>query len=196
MSGRLPVLDPAAMSEQQRAFAATFSSGRRAAPDAAFRLVGPDGVLIGPPAVWVLQPALGMALQQLGGEVRFGLTLSDRAAEAVVLVIAEHEHSAFELFAHVRAAARAGWTDDEIALIRSGGEPAGASPEELAALRIGRQLLAGPLDGAQYAEAVELLGGGTPGRALLFELATLVGYYRMLALQLAVFDILPPDAAR
>ena len=192
MSERLPELPPGDMTPARREFAATFTTGRRASSDATFRLARPDGTLIGPPAIWVQQPALGMALQHLGGEVRYGLGLSDRAAEAVVLVIAERERSPFELFAHVQAAARAGWSDDDIAVIRAGGEPAGASDDELAALRIGTRLHERALDAAEFADAVERLGGGALGRERLFELTTLVGYYRMLALQLAVFGVEPP----
>lgn len=189
---RLERLRPEDMTPEQRAFAGLFTSGRRAAPDAAFRLADDDGVLQGPPAAWVLQPSLGTALQHLGGEVRFGLSLPDRAAEAVVLAVAEHEGSPFEIFAHVRAAERAGWTAEDIAVIRAGGEPSGADETELCALRTGRALLAGGLDDDTFADAVEGLGGGAVGREHLFELSTLVGYYRMVAGQLRLFGIEPP----
>jgi len=176
------------MTAEQREFAATFTTGRRAAADATFRLARPDGVLIGPPAVWVLQPALGMALQHLGGEIRYRLTLSDRAAEAVVLVIGERENSAFELFAHTQAAEKAGWSAEQIAAICAGCEPSGATEEELAVLRLGTTLHERPLDPDEYGDAVERLG-----HERLFELVTLVGYYKMLALQLAVFGVEPPE---
>jgi 4-carboxymuconolactone decarboxylase len=185
---RIPTLPPEDMSPEQEAFARTFTSGPRASADAAFPLSTPDGRLIGPPAIWILQPRLGMALQHLGGEVRFGLLLGDRAAEAAVLAIAEHEHSPFELFAHVRAAAKAGWSDEDIAVIRAGGTPPGATEEESAALEIARSMLIGPLEDGAADEALRRLGAER-----LMELTTLVGYYRMLAAQLAIFGIEPPE---
>jgi hypothetical protein len=45
------------------------------------------------------------------------------------------------------------------------------------------------LDAEEYAGAAEY-----PGPVRLFHLVTLVGCFRMVATQLAVFDIQPPDA--
>lgn len=184
---RLTPLPPSDMSAEQREFASTFSSGRRAASDAAFRLVNTHGELIGPPATWVLSPSLGMALQHIGGEVRYGLELADRAAEAAILVVGAREHSDFEIFAHRRAAARAGWSDDEIDQILDGTVPDAADELESTAIRLARRMLDSAPDDHEFDEAVRVLG-----TKQLFELVTLIGYYRMVALQLAVFDVRPP----
>jgi hypothetical protein len=51
-----------------------------------------------------------------------------------------------------------------------------------------RILAAGTLDDDAYAQAVSVLGTGR-----LFELCTLIGWYTMIAIQLSVFGLVPPE---
>lgn len=179
--------DPATWTEAQRALAARFTSGRRAAPTNGFVLADPSGQLTGPASTWVLSPGLGGAVEALGAQTRFELAMSDLARESVILAVAQHEDSAFERFAHEASGRTIGMTDADFAAIRDGGHAAGADAQERRILDTARTLLRdGDLDDAAYATAVDELG-----EAGLFELVTLVAYYRLAALQLRIFRVEP-----
>jgi len=189
MSPRLEPRTPDTLTPEQLEFYNIFATGPRAAPDAAFSLLDADKALTGPPSAWLLAPPLANALEKLGGAIRFGLTLTPRQSEAAIVTVAYSEAQPFELHAHLPAARKAGWTDEDLEDIRKGRDPEGASAGERAALAVARRLVdASTLDDAEYAIARDELGEGR-----LFELVTLVGYYRMMALQLNVFDIDPPS---
>ncbi|MFI5913294.1 carboxymuconolactone decarboxylase family protein [Dactylosporangium sp. NPDC051541] len=186
---RVDDVDPAAMTDAQRALYDWYSTGPRAAPDSPFALVGPDGRLQGPPAIWILSPPFGQALQQIGGAVRFGSRLPARAREIAILLVGHHHDSAFELYAHRRAGAAAGLTDADLTALAENREPAGLSDVEVCCFRVTRRVLEhGTLDDTDFADAAGVLT-----EAGLLELVTIVGYYNMVAWQLAVFDVRPPS---
>ncbi|WP_432989415.1 carboxymuconolactone decarboxylase family protein [Dactylosporangium sp. CA-233914] len=188
---RVEHVDPADMTDGQRAVYDRYATGPRAAPDNPFLLVGPDGRLQGPPAVWILSPAFGQALQQIGAAVRFGSRLPARACEIAVLLVGHHHNSPFELYAHRRAGAAAGLSEADLAALADGKEPAALSEVEWRVLRTTRLILdRGTLNDEQFRDAAGVLG-----EAGLFELVTIVGYYTMVAWQLAVFDVQPPVAS-
>jgi 4-carboxymuconolactone decarboxylase len=190
MTKRFTSPAPAEMTERQQALYKLFATGKRAQPGNPFSLVDSDGRLQGPPAAWVLVPPVGHALEQLGGAMRYELSLEPRAREIAILMVGHHHQSPFELHAHTRAGAAAGLTDGDLAALAAGQPPALATGQERAVhTATGHLLAAGTLDEAQYAAAVTVLGTGQ-----LFELVTLVGYYNMLAMQLSVFSLLPPEA--
>jgi alkylhydroperoxidase family enzyme len=191
MTGRFTSPAPGEMSEEQLAIHKLFSTGRRAAAGNAFSLVDDSGRLLGPPAVWVLSPPVGRALEQFGGAIRYELTLPARASEIAILLVAHHYQSPFELHAHTRAGAAAGLSPDDLDALATGAPPALTTETEEACYAVARRLLAaGTLDDDEYARAAGVLG--TRG---LFELSTLVGYYAMLAIQLSVFGLVPPGDA-
>ncbi|MBM2614853.1 carboxymuconolactone decarboxylase family protein [Actinoplanes sp. LDG1-06] len=185
---RVAHVDPADMTDAQRALYDRYATGPRATPDNPFLLVAPDGRLQGPPAIWVLSPTFGSALQQIGAAVRFGSALPARACEIAILLVGHHHRSPFELYAHERAGAAAGLTPADLAALADGKDPADLTEVESAVLRSTRAILDhGTLDETEFREA-----SGVLTEAGLFELVTIVGYYTMVALQLAVFDVRPP----
>jgi alkylhydroperoxidase family enzyme len=184
---RVADVDPADMTDEQRTLYDQFAAGRRAAPDSPFTLVRPDGRLQGPPAVWMLSPRFGLALQHVGGAVRFGSRLPARACEIAILLVAHHHDSPFELYAHRLAGAAAGLSPADLAALADGLLPPSASETEAAVFRTTRAVLAhGTLTGEEFTSAAGVLG-----EAALFELVTIVGWYTMVAWQLAVFDVRP-----
>jgi len=186
---RVAEIDPADLTEAQRALYEWYTTGPRAAPDSPFRLVGPDGRLQGPPSIWILSPPFGQALQQIGGVVRFGSRLPARGREIAILLVGHHHRSPFELYAHRLAGAAAGLSEADLAALADHREPAGLSDVEACMFRTTRRILdAGTLDDDEFRAAVGVLG--EPG---LLELVTIVGYYTMVAWQLAVFDVRPPS---
>jgi alkylhydroperoxidase family enzyme len=189
MTGRFTSPAPDELTPEQRGLYQLFASGRRAQPGAAFSLVDESGRLQGPPAAWVLVPPVGHALEQLGGAMRYELTLPARAREIAILLVAHHHRSPFELHAHTRAGAAAGLSPEDLDALAAGQPPALVTETERVTYAVTRRLLAdGALDDDEYKRAAGELG---PGR--LFELTTLIGYYAMLALQLSVFALVPPE---
>lgn len=187
MSERLRRLRPEEMSEPQQEIYQRFTRGRRAAPGSPFTLLHPEGGLTGPANAWLLAPPVGRALEQLGGTLRFELELSARARELAILLVAYARDSVFELHAHVPAGRAVGLTEDEIAALAAGRVPDLPAAEERAVHAATTAMIArGTLDDAEYAAASAVLGARG-----LFELVVLVGYYQLLATQLAVFGVCP-----
>lgn len=188
MTERLARIREDEMSPAQLEIYERYRTGPRAAPDSPFSLLHPEGGLIGPPNAWLLSPTVGAVLEQLGGTMRYGLALSDRCREIAILSVGFHRGSAFELYAHRPAGRAAGLTDDEIDALAGEAGPELADPAERAVLTATRAMLrTGTLDDGEFEAAVAVLG-----RPLLFELVVLVGYYQLVATQLAVFGVQPP----
>ncbi|MDG4832523.1 carboxymuconolactone decarboxylase family protein [Solwaraspora sp. WMMD1047] len=188
---RVEHVDPTRMSAGQRAVYDRYASGPRATPDNPYVLVDADGRLQGPPAIWVLSAQFGQALQQIGTAVRFGSQLPTRACEIAILLVGHHHDSPFELYAHQRAGLAAGLTEADLAALAAGAEPANLSELESCVWRTTRAVLdRGTLDEAEFHAAAAVLT-----EVGLFELVTIIGYYTMVAWQLAVFDVQPPAAS-
>jgi alkylhydroperoxidase family enzyme len=176
------------MTEEQLALYKLFASGRRAQPGTPFSLVDESGRLQGPPAAWILVPAVGRALEQLGGAMRYELTLPERAREMAILMVAHHHQSPFELHAHTRAGAAAGLSREDLDALAAGHPPALTTEDERVVYSVTQRVIAaGTLDDDEFARAAGVLGTGR-----LFELTVLIGYYTMLAVQLSVFGLVPP----
>ncbi|MEV0997830.1 carboxymuconolactone decarboxylase family protein [Nonomuraea sp. NPDC050202] len=144
-------------------------------------MVDEEGGLTGPFNAMLLSPPLGGPLQELGAAVRYRSTLTGRARELAILVVAGHHDSAFERAAHEPIARELGFTEEQLQALRDGSPLTLADPAEAAVLRVARALVAkGDLDEEEYAVL---------GERELFELTTLVGYYSTLALQLRVFRV-------
>lgn len=102
--------------------------------------------------------------------------------------MAAHEDSAFERYAHELIGRHVGLTETELEALRRAEVPSLGDPDERATTEVVQALLLrGNLDDGEFASAQRLLGA-----PVLFELMTLVGYYRTLALQLRVLRIGPP----
>lgn len=181
---RLPKLLPSGLSQEQREVYDAIAGGPRSQGPQLFRLVDPDGGLEGPFNAFLLQPGLGDALQNLGAAVRYRTSLTDRAREIAILVVATVWDSAFERYAHEAVGRAAGLSEAEIEAIRGGDDEAFQGEERVVAGCVRTLAERGDLDDGQYRAAAELLG--VPQ---LFELTTLVGYYATLALQLRVFRV-------
>lgn len=187
---RLHKLDPAALDDQQREVYDAVAGGPRAAGPQLFRLVDSDGGLEGPFNAFLLQPRLGLALQAVGSAVRYETSLTDRAREIAILVVAVHRDSAFEWHAHEAVGRHVGLSDDELEALREHRYDDLSDAVERVVARTAHLLLeVGDLDDVAYASAVDALG-----LARVFELLTLVGYYDTLALQLRVFRVGAPPA--
>lgn len=185
---RIPAPTPGELDDDAAALYRAITGGPRATGPQHFALTAEDGSLLGPFNAFLLSPALGSALQELGASVRYATSLSPRVRELAILVVAAHWDSAFERHAHEAVGVAAGLTADELHAVRQNRMPNLPDPLERAAVELSRALVAGDLDDLQWNAARELLG-----ERAIFELSTLVGYYGLLALQLRIFRVDAPS---
>jgi len=187
---RLLKLPPTALDAEQRSLYDAIATGPRARGPAAFPLIDGDGGLEGPFNAFLLQLRLGQALQALGSAVRFETSLTGRAREVAILVVAAAHDSAFEWYAHAAVGRTVGLTADELDALRSSRVEVLPDEYERMVADTALALAArGDLDDERFERAASMLG-----LPALFELLTLVGYYSLLALQLRVFRVGAPAA--
>jgi 4-carboxymuconolactone decarboxylase len=143
------------------------------------------GEVRGPIAVLLHHPASGRPLQELAAVLRFSGLLPDAAREAVILSVAAHWRDEHEWSSHEHLARAAGIGDEELALMRAGGDVSFADPVTHAAFAVARAIVSrGDLTDEEYASASSVLGD-----AELVEITVLLGYYALLAMQLRVFRV-------
>lgn len=183
---RAPRLTPDLLTPEQQALYDEICSGPRASSDRPAGPIDAAGALTGPFNAMLLSPTVGGPLQRLGAALRYRSALPDVTRELVILAVAAHHDSAYERAAHQRVAAGLGVGQAALAAIEAGGTPA-AYPETGPALDLARAILRAELpDDDAFARFRAHLEP-----AEIFELSTLVGYYSMLAVQLALFDVRP-----
>jgi 4-carboxymuconolactone decarboxylase len=149
----------------------------------------PDGSLRGPFDAMLRAPRSGAALQSVGAALRYGSVLPERVRELATLLVAAHQRSAFEWYAHAPLAAAAGLSAALVEAIRTGAPVEPHDPgERAAAVAVVQLLTTGDVDDDAWVGAVETLG-----EAGAVELTTLVGYYSLLAMQMRVLRVPLPD---
>ena len=189
MTARLHQPRPDELTPEQRDLYDRLVTGKRATGPRAFPHTDDEGRLQGPFNGMLLNPVLGDALQEVGVAVRYATSLTDRQRELATLTVAASESSAYEWAAHSHLATESGLTGPQLEAIRTGAELTLPDPAEAAVLRAARELVAtGDVSDATYTATSETLGQ-TP----LYELITLVGYYRLLALQLRTLGVQAPE---
>lgn len=187
-AARSPLVPPADLDGDQRAFYERLLSGPRARAGNVPLTDPGSGALLGPFAVMAVAPAVGEAVAQVGAAVRYETGLDPLVREAAILLVAVHERCPFEWFAHEGPARTSGLDDAQIDQIRDGGLPTGLTgAQSRALLAVDMLLRTKSLDDATYQDTRRALG-----ERGLAELVWLTGYYSMLALALAVFDPAPP----
>jgi 4-carboxymuconolactone decarboxylase len=189
--GALPWLTPSALDpSRQRLYDAitgsTRNNSRRAMP-----LTDEGGRLEGPFNAMLFSPAVGHALQALGGALRYQGTLPGRLRELAVLEVAVVRSCTFEWLSHAPLAQAAGLSADDIAALKRSDEGSGLTPTERLVRRLTRDLLTSrDLTDEQVEAAKDALG--VDGAC---ELLFLVGYYDLLALSMRVWRTPLPQAA-
>jgi len=185
MPARVAALRPDELTAEQRSLYERLTTGRRATGPRPFPLTDDEGRLQGPFNAMLFSPELGDALQNLGDAVRYATGFTARQREIATLTVAAHEDSAYEWAVHGHVGRQAGLTEAELTALRTGADHTFADPAEDAIRTATRELLTtGDLTDAAFAHAREILG-----LTRLYELITLVGYYRLLAVQLRALRV-------
>lgn len=185
--GRVHWYRPEELDEDQRVYYDALTSG----PRDLSQIMDSEGRLMGAFNARFLHPRVGMAIQQVSAELRYGSeTLTPRETELVILTVSRVEKSNFEFIAHSVNARKAGFGDEHIESLRAGTEVLGLSDAEKLVLRVTDELLAhADLDDSLFQEVVDVLG-----RVKLFDVITLVAHYRHTAMSMRVWRV-PPQPA-
>ena len=168
-AARMAKLDPAQMTEEQKAAAAELAAG-------------PRGEVRGPFNVMLRSPALMSPLQKVGEYLRFRCELDRRIAEMATLIAARHWTQNYEWSAHHPLALKAGLKAEIAQAIAEGRRPAGmAQDEEITYDLLTEALQNKSVSDATYERAVRQFGEQN-----LVDLLAIAGYYGLLAMLLNV----------
>jgi 4-carboxymuconolactone decarboxylase len=175
---RMPDLDPAKLSpEQRKVYDAILS--------------GPRGHVVGPLKVWLQSAELADKAQALGAFCRFGTSLPPRLSELAILITGAHWQAGFEWHAHAPMGLKAGLDAAAIEAIRVGKTPNLAKPDEAAVYAFASELLkTRKVSDATYSRAVAALG-----ERGVIELVGILGYYGLISMTINAFEVPLPDGA-
>lgn len=183
--GRLPWLHPDCLSEEQRGLYEAIVGGPRVTRGNRSAVCDEDGRLKGPFNALLFMPGVGMALQELGAQIRYGTVLTDRQREIATLLTAVHHRSENEKITHRRLASELGLSEEALRAVDQSQSHRTFSAEEDIVLRVGKSLLEeGDLSDELYFEITDSLG-----EQALCELVALIGYYSLLAMHLRVWRV-------
>lgn len=176
---RVPEVNPDRLSEEQRKIHDMIVSTR-------------GGVIQGPFAMWIRNPNLAAAANQLGNALRLQGKLEPRLFEIIILVVARHWSAQYEWFAHARDGARAGVDAAIIEAIRTHRLPPFKSEQETVVYETVRELVeTKALSDATYNRALQMFGID-----LVMEIVTVAGFYTLVAMVLNAFEAPVPGGAR
>ncbi len=182
---RLPPLDRAQMTPEQRAVADAITSGPRGGGGGG----AATGTIGGPCRPWLMSPSFGALAQRMGAYCRFETSLPGSLSEMVILLTGKHWRSQYEFWAHSRLAREAGLPAETIEAIRVGGEPPLHSEAERATYALVQEYFADRrVSDAVYQRAVAAIGE----RGVL-DVVAIIGYYSLVSATLNVFDVSLPE---
>lgn len=189
MGGRLPLLNPEALSVAQREVYDRLNRTMiRWADSAQFQSKTDDGRLIGPFNPGLYNPSIGSAFLDLHDAEEQYTSLSERVRQVVILAVGAVWESDYELYAHSAAARKVGISEEAIRTLATGGLPDDLSEQEKIAQRYARKLSAEHrVDAALYSAAEH-----TFGKQGVVDLTYLIGIYHITCALLNAFDIPAP----
>lgn len=195
LAGRLPAPTRDDLQDDARAVYDAITTGPRAkfgvppsVADAEGRLRGPFNAMVH------ASPAVGMALQSVGGGIRYGSALSDKLREFAMITVSAFRRSEFEWFVHAPLAAKAGVSDDALeAVARQDAGFFEAYPD--AELSIGHRAVTELLQDRALSQDTWEKSCDLLGVRAVVDLVILVGYFETMALMLSAFRVALPDGA-
>ncbi len=192
LGGRLPLLDPACLTDSQQAvYDRLRATMIRWADQAGFQSITDQGRLIGPFNPVMLSPGIAPAFLDLQDAEQANTSLSERVRQFVILAVGAVWRAEYELYAHTAVARKAGLPDDAIGCLAAGTFPEGLSEQEEVAGRFARQLAAEHRVDAELYRAAETAFGAQG----LVDITFLAGIYQLVCGLLAAFEIPTPAAS-
>jgi 4-carboxymuconolactone decarboxylase len=191
LGGRLPLLEPSALSAaQKQTYERLSKTWIPWANDVPFQSKLDDGRLIGPFNPILFSPAISSSFLDLQETEQNNTSLSQRVRQVVILAVGAVWKSSYELYAHAAAARKAGISEDAIQMLVTGGLPNELSDQEKIAQRYAWQLSAKHhVDAALYSAAEQAFG-----QQGLVEITYLTGIYHTVCALLNAFEIPAPGS--
>jgi 4-carboxymuconolactone decarboxylase len=191
LGGRLPLLDPHALSIAQKGIYDRLNATMIPWPDGAhFESRTDGGQLIGPFNPILFSPHISARFLDLHDAEEKDTSLSERVRQVVILAVGAVWKSEYELYAHTAAAREAGISEDAIRTLAIGGLPDDLSDQEKIAQRFARQLSAGHrVDACLYRAAEHAFG-----QQGLVDITYLTGIYHIVCALLNAFEIPVPGS--
>jgi 4-carboxymuconolactone decarboxylase len=189
LGGRLPLVDPAALTDDQQALvdllsntlvAGVNSVGAQAATE--------DGRLIGPFNPALYSPAISAKFVELQMFELMHTSLPERVRQVVILAVGAVWRADYELYAHSAAARAAGVSEHAVKALANGEIPDELSEDEKIAGRLARQLTSTHrVDDTLDSEAEKAFGSQG-----LVDMAALIGAYHGVCTTLSLFEVPAP----
>ena len=156
-------------------------------------IAGPrGGVVRGPFALWLRNPAIAERANQFGNTLRVEGKLDKRLFELTILAVARHWSARYEFFAHAKHAIDVGVAPEIVEAIRTRANPAFAREDEKLIYDLITELnQSHTLSQASYERGI-----GALGLDLMIEFVTVAGFYTMVAMMINAFDALVPGGER
>jgi 4-carboxymuconolactone decarboxylase len=176
---RLPAIDPHKLNPEQRKVYDSIAAG-------------PRGGVRGPFLALIHVPELTNRIQHLGEYLRYNTSYPPRLSEFAIIVTARHFNCQYEWHAHAPLAVKGGLAQGIVEAVRTKRRPQNMQADETAVYDFVSELVANnKVSDAAYNRVIELfkITGAV-------ELASLVGYYIMIAMTLLAHEVsLPPGTA-
>ncbi len=172
---RLPELTPETMSEAQRQLAEEIASG-------------PRGGVRGP-FPWLLRsPRIAAHVQRLGAYIRYESTVPGNLRELAILITARFWRAQYEWYAHKPIALKEGVDEAVIEAIAGRRRPQFAEAAEAAV----HDFCIAMLESHEVPDETYQVALDALGEEQLVDLVSLLGYYSLLAMVMATFEIPVP----
>ena len=186
---RLPLLEPNELTKEQRTLYDRISGSMLPwAQASGFKAVREDGGLLGPFNALLYNPEMGAAQLNYLSTERDATCLDASVREVVILTVGAACEAAYELYAHRAAAAITGLAQADIEALATGGEPTGLKPDEAAAHRFVRAVVAEHrVPEPIFAEAAQAFG-----HRGLVDIMHLAGLYLAVSAMLNAFAVEVP----
>jgi 4-carboxymuconolactone decarboxylase len=123
------------------------------------------------------RPPVARAIAELGAQIRFGSSLSDRDRELLIVATARAQGQAFEWESHRPLADQAGVSEAAMACLETGSATEALDEDEAMLIDYVREFVTAGVVGAVTVERLR----ATHGDAGVVEISATVGYYSMLA---------------
>jgi 4-carboxymuconolactone decarboxylase len=150
-------------------------------------LAGPRGTVPHIFHLFLNSPELASRIQKLGEFCRYRTGLPPRLSELAILVVAKHWGADYEWAIHAVEARKAGLSDDVIAAIGRGQEPAFEDKDDALIHAFATEFFrVSEVSDSTFGACVSRFG-----RRVTVELAGILGYYSMLAIAIRIFRLKP-----
>jgi 4-carboxymuconolactone decarboxylase len=189
LGGRIPLSTPASLSPSQRSlYDAINEQAVPWAQSAGFIAKLDDGRLVGPFNIALQSPEIGAAFWKLQSVEGEKTSLSERVRQVVILTVGSVWKSAYELYAHMAVARKAGLLEETVMALAQGHQSAGLTDEEKLAQRLIKQLM---LDHHVPQELFEQVKATFDVRGIV-DMLFLAGCYQIVCSLLNTFEVPVP----